>query len=202
VPNQLTIEGKGGHFRCFWLDNSGGKPWSDIASYNFNAMPNAQSGWQNTTSGSYALSDTLQVNAGQQLNVAVILASAHVQAIFDFGFALLVQGTTVQKVLFAMRPDGSTVIGDMGPIVNLAPPSPGVTVDLRTPNSLGAVGIVLDGVNYGPAGAGSGDLSVYLSSQCSPSPGEYQILFGMFVTASAANQARPAAMILPFFNVT
>jgi len=197
MPN-LNIHGQGGQFPCFWLDNAGGKPWSDLASYNFNPMPTAWFDWKDTTSGSYALSEILTVAAGQQLNVAVILATAHREPFWDFGFALLVQGTTIVDVLFAMRPDGINQIGDMGPNVFLAAPSAGVSFQQASKD---ATGIVLNGLDYGSlANAGCGDISTYLSSKCKPAPGEYRILFGIFATR--VNQARPAAMVVPFFNVT
>lgn len=207
MPNHLTIDGKGGQFPCFWLDNLGGKPWSDLAKYNFNPMPNAWFDWKDTTSGSYGLSDKLQVHAGQQVNVAAILATAHTRPFWDFGFALLVQGATVVDVLFALRPDGVNQIGDTGPNVFLAAPSAGVTFAQTqlafNGGVMNATGIVLNGVDYGSlANAGCGDMSTYLSSKCKPAPGEYQILFGMFATLGNVNQARPAAMVVPFFNVT
>jgi len=200
MPNHLTIDGKGGQFPCFWLDNSGGKPWSDLASYNFDAIQNAPYPWTGSTSGSYALSDSFPVNAGQQVNAVAILATAHTKPFWDFGFALLVQGTTVVDVLFALRPDGSGVIGDVGlPIVRLAAPSIEVAVDSKTRN---AVGIVLNDVNYGPVDSASGNQSTYLSATCAPAAGQYRILFGIFATLNTVNPARPAALIVPFFNVT
>jgi hypothetical protein len=208
MPNQLNIHGQGGQFPCFWLDNAGGAPWSDIASYNFNAMPTAPYDWRGTSSGSYGLSDRFHVNAGQQVNVAAILATAHTKPFWDFGFALLVQGTTVVDVLFALRPDGVHEIGDTGPNVNLAAPSAGVTftqTQLASPygGPMNATGIVLNGVDYGSlANAGCGDIATYVSSKVKPAAGEYQILFGMFATLNLVNHTRPAAMVVPFFNVT
>jgi len=207
MPNHLKIDGKGGQFPCFWLDNSGGKPWSDLDNYGFTPTRTAQSFSKDTTSGSYALSDKFHVKQGEQVNVAAILATAHTQPYWDFGFAILVQGTTVAEVLFAMRPDGINQIGDTGPNVLLAAPSDGVTFSQAYKEADGtpkdATGIVLNGVDYGSiANAGCGNLSTYLSSKCKPSPGEYQILFGMFVTDNRVNPARPAAMVVPFFNVT
>jgi len=207
MPNQLNIHGQGGHFPCFWLDNSAGKPWSDLAAYNFNPMPTAWFDWKDTTTGSYALSEKLTIKAGQLINVVAILATAHTKPFWDFGFALLVQGTTVVDVLFAMRPDGVNQIGDMGPNVFLASPTAGVSFQQAFNDSnglhLGATGIVLNGVDYGSlANAGCGDMSTYLLSKCKPVAGDYQILFGMFATLNNVNQARPAAMVIPFFNVT
>ncbi len=203
MPNYLTIDGKGGQFPCFWLDDSGGKPWSDLASYNFNPIPSATYNWQNATSGSYALSETFQVQAGQQVNVAAILATAHFQPFWEFGFALLVQGTAVENVLFALRPDGVGGIGDLGPVVSLAAPGPGVSF-LQAEKD--ATGIVLNGVDYGStANAACGNKSVYLSSKCNPAAGMYRILFGIFAIEMNPNpmiQTRPAAMVVPFFNVT
>jgi len=207
MPNHLNVHGQGGQFPCFWLDDAGGKPWSDLASYNFNPMPTAWfPNWQSQTSGSYALSEKLTVKAGQQVNVAAILATAHTQPFWDFGFALLVQDTTVVDVLFAIRPDGVNQIGDMGPNVFLASPSAGVTFAQAqsVPNGpMNATAIVLNGVDYGSlANPGCGDMSVYVSSKVKPPAGEYQILFGMFATLNMVNIARPAVMVVPFFNVT
>lgn len=200
MPGQLTIDGQGGHFPCFWLDDSGGKPWSDLAGYNFNPMPTAPSGWQATTSGSYALSDKLKVNAGQQVNVAVILATAHIKPYWDFGFALLVQGFSVIDVLFVLRPDGINQYGDMGPNVFFAAPSAGVTVEQVTKD---ATGILLNGVDYGSvANAGCGNISTYVSAKVKPAAGDYQILVGIFGPSSPPLPSRPAAMVVPFFNVT
>ena len=197
MPNQLNIHGQGGQFPCFWLDNSAGQPWSNIANYNFNPTPSF-SGWASQTTGSYALSERLQVAAGQQVNVAVLLTTAHVEPYWDFGFALLVQGTNVVDVLFALRPDGINQIGDMGPTNPLAAPGPGVTVSTTEKD---ATGIVLNGVDYGSSqNVGDPDKSIYLSSKCKPPAGAYQILFGIFTTS--VTPGKPAAMVVPFFNVT
>lgn len=75
----------------FLAGQPGGNPWSDLAAYNFNPMPTALFDWKDTTSGSYAPSERLTIKAGQQLNTPVILATAHTQPFWDFGFALLVQ---------------------------------------------------------------------------------------------------------------
>ena len=163
-------------------------------------MPSAPYDWKDTTSGSYALSEVLLINAGQRLNVAAILATAHTKPFWDFGFALLVQGTTVVDVLFALRPDGVTAIGDTGPAVILPPPSAGVQFAQA---QMDATGIVLNGVDYGSvANAACGDMSTHVSAWCKPPVGKYQILFGIFATLNMANQARPAAIVVPFFNVT
>lgn len=204
---QLNIHGNGGHFRGWWLDNSAGKPWSDIAAYNFNAIPGATFDWKSAATGSYALSEKFNVTAGQELAIAATLASAHRQPYWDFGFALLVQGTSLKKVLFNLRPDGNNIFGDMGPTVLLAPPSPDVTVqsvaqDLNH-NVLQATGIVAGGVNYGQhIDVGNGNLATYLSSSCTPVPGEYQILFGIFATSIVAfTPPRPAGLIAEFISV-
>ena len=203
----LQIHGNGGHFRGWWLDNSAGKPWSDIAAYNFNAMSGATFDWKSAATGSYALSEKFNVNAGQELAIAATLASAHRQPYWDFGFALLVQGNSLINVLFNLRPDGNNIFGDMGPTVLLAPPGPGVTVqsvaqDLNH-NVLQATGIVVGGVNYGQhIDVGNGNLATYLSSSCTPAPGEYQILFGIFATSIVAfNPSRPACLIAEFISV-
>lgn len=196
---QLHIHGTGGKFEGWWLDNSGGKPWSDIAGFNFDAMPGAPFDWRGTASGSYALSDKFSVSAGQELALVAILATAHARPFWDFGFALLVQGKNVVKILFDLRPDGINQIGDIGPNVFLAPPSAGVTVNAKTKD---ATGIVLNGVDYGQdTNPGDGDVATFLSSECTPAAGEYQILFGIFATLNMGNAARPAALIEVFVNV-
>lgn len=200
---QLNIHGNGGHFQGWWLDNSAGKPWSDIAAYNFNAIPGATFDWKSAATGSYALSENFNVNAGQELAIAATLASAHRQPYWDFGFALLVQGNTLIDVLFNLRPDGNNIFGDMGPTVLLAPPGPGVTVQSVGDNVLQATGIVAGGVNYGQhIDAGNGNIATYLSSRCSPAPGQYQILFGIFATDIVPfTPPRPAGLIAEFINV-
>jgi hypothetical protein len=204
---QLHIQGNGGHFRGWWLDNSAGKPWSDIAAYNFNAMTGSVFDWRSAATGSYALSENFTVNAGQELAIAATLASAHRQPYWDFGFALLVQGNTLINVLFCLRPDGNSMFGDMGPPVLLAPPSPGVTLQAvaydGSSNVLEATGIDVGGVNYGQhIDLGNGNLATYLSSRCSPAAGEYQILFGIFATDIVPfTPPRPAGLIAEFISV-
>jgi hypothetical protein len=149
------------------------------------------------------LSENFNVNAGQELAIAATLASAHRQPYWDFGFALLVQGNTLIDVLFNLRPDGNNIFGDMGPTVLLAPPGPGVTVQSVGDNVLQATGIVAGGVNYGQhIDAGNGNIATYLSSRCSPAPGQYQILFGIFATDIVPfTPPRPAGLIAEFISV-
>src|SRR5258707_1717657 len=89
-----TIPGHGGHCRC-WIDNSGGVPWSALASYNFDLVPTATDDWGATTSGSFLLSDPFDLTGAQQLTVIATLATAHNRPYWDVGFAHLVQGSQV-----------------------------------------------------------------------------------------------------------
>jgi hypothetical protein len=204
MPNILKIDGNGGELPYLWLDNSGAMPWSDLQSYLPNPTTTPTFPLSNTK-GSYALTNKFHVKKDEWVNVAAILATSHRMPYWDFGFALLVQNTTVAKVLFAIRPDGINQIGDMGPNVFLVPVSDGVDFSQISTDVKGvpkdATGIVLNGVDYGSS-VDPGNLSIYLSSKCQPPEGDYQILFGMFATEPAVRANSPAGMIVPFFNVT
>jgi hypothetical protein len=203
MPNELgdTIQGHGGQ-AFSWVDNTGGVAWSALANYNFNLLPNAPDNWQASISGSFLLSTPIDVAGAQTLTVIANVISAHDFPIYDVGFALLVQGSQVQKVLFALRPDGITQRGDVGsPQQNsFAPPGAGVTV---TPVKNGAANVVLGGVSYGPAtGSFDGGLSTLVTAVCAPGAGTYQLLFGIFATNGEPNVAAPAALIVQFVNVS
>lgn len=195
-----TIEGRGG-LALFWLDDSGNIPWSALDSYNFALLPGGNN-WAPATYGSFQLSTPFAVAAGQQLTVMATLMTAHSDPWFDVGFALLVQGTQVQAILFANRPDAVAYIGDLGPNPGtiLAAPSAGVTV---TANKTGPANVQLGGITYGPPqNAGDGNVSTSVTAVCSPPAGQYQLLFGMFsVTNGPANPAKPAAMMVQFVDV-
>ena len=191
-----TIQGHGGQALC-WLDTAGGVPWSALASYNFPLMPPGI--WSGITSGSFLLSTPFAIAGGQKLTVIAILATAHYEPYWDVGFALLVQGSQVQEVLFALRPDGVDQNGDMGPTIFYAKPSAGVTVTLVVQ---GTANVVLGGVGYGPPiNAGSGSVSTEVTAVCSPAAGTYQILFGMFNTNETVDVTRPSALIVQFVDV-
>jgi len=191
-----TIQGRGGQALA-WLDTAGGMPWSALANYNFPLMPPGN--WPGATSGSFLLSTPFAVAAGQKLTVIAILATAHYKPYWDVGFALLVQGSQVQQVLFALRPDNVNQNGDMGPNVFYASPSAGVTV---TANKLGVANVVLGGVNYGPpVNAGSGQVSTNVTAVSAPAAGTYQLLFGMFKTNQSVSDASPSALIVQFVDV-
>jgi hypothetical protein len=187
-----AIPGHGGHCRC-WIDNSGGVPWSALAGYNFNLVPTATDDWGATTSGSLLLSDPFALANAEKLTVIATLATAHYKPFWDVGFALLVQGLQVKKILFALRPDNVAVLGDMGPMPPFAKPSAGVTV---TTVKKGVANIVLGGVNYGEqTNPGDGDVSTDVTAVSTPGAGTYQVLLGMFGIYEL-NQQRPAALIV------
>ncbi len=191
-----TIQGHGGQALC-WLDTAGGVPWSALANYNFALMPPGN--WTGTTSGSFLLSTPLAVAAGQKLTVIATLATAHNNPYWDAGFALLVQGSQIQDVLFALRPDGVNQNGDFGPSIFYASPSAGVTV---TSVVQGPANVVLGGVNYGPPmNVGGGQVSTVVTAACAPNAGTYQLLFGIFNTSGGVDATRPSALIVQFVDV-
>jgi hypothetical protein len=191
-----TIQGHGGQALC-WVDTAGGVSWSALASYNFALMPPGP--WTGTTSGSFLLSTPFAIESGQKLTVIAILATAHNEPFWDVGFALLVRGSHVREILFALRPDGVDQNGDMGPNVFYAKPSAGVTV---TQAVQGTANVVLGGVNYGPpTNAGSGQVSTVVTAVCAPPAGTYHLLFGMFNTNETVDLTRPSALIVQFVDV-
>lgn len=201
--SNLTIHGQGGHL--WWMDNAGGKPWSDLAHFNFPLVGNgAPFDWQNLAVGSYALSDSFTIEAGQTLAVGASIASAHnpITGYYDVGFGVLVQGETVAMVLFALRPDGSNAVGGGdGPNVFFATASPGVVFNPQPP-AKAAAPFVLGGVNYSDnTSTGDGDISTQFTVTCQPAAGGYQLLFGAFSVNGSVNHARPAALIVQGFAV-
>lgn len=191
-----TTQGRGGQ-ALPWVDTAGGAPWSALASYNFPLMPG--NNWTGTTFGSFLLSAPIAIAANQKLTVIAILATAHYDPYWDVGFALLVQGSTVAEVLFALRPDGVDQNGDIGPNVFYAKPSAGVVV---TPKVQGPANLVLDGINYGPpVNAGSGQVSTVVTAVSSPAASTYQLLFGMFNTNQSVDPTRPSALVVQYVDV-
>jgi hypothetical protein len=197
-----TIQGRGGS-ALFWMDNAGNVPWSAIANYNFNLLPGATDDWRSSTSGSFLLSTPFSLAATQRLIIIASVTTAHREPFFDVGFALLLTGTQIQEILFAIRPDGITHRGDMGPppAINFAPPSANVTLSKVT---TGPANVVLDGITYGPPNnpgdCGGTSCTTEVTSSCVPGGGSYQLLFGMFVIEGPPNVGRPAAMIVKFVN--
>jgi hypothetical protein len=195
-----TIQGHGGQ-ALFWLDNTGGVPWSALASYNFALLPNAQDDWASTTSGSFVLSTPFSVASGQKLTVIANVMTAHTQPYFDVGFALLVSGTQIVDVLFAVRPDNVRRRGDQGSNVDnaFAVPAAGVTV---APTLNGVAYVELGGVTYGPpVDAGGGTVSTLVTTVCSPDAGTNQLLFGMFAMENEVNLTRPAALVVQYVDL-
>ncbi len=192
-----TMQGRGGQ-AFSWIDTAGGVQWPALAAYNFPLMPPGP--WTGLTSGSFLLSTPFSIAAGQKLTVISILATAHSQPYYDVGFALLVQGSQVTQVLFALRPDGVDQNADMpGAIVFYAKPSAGVTV---TPKVQGPAMVVLDGITYGPpVNAGSGQFSTVVTAASSPAAGTYQLLFGIFNTNDSVDITRPSALIVQYVDV-
>ena len=191
-----TTQGRGGQALC-WIDTAGGVSWSALHAYNFPLM--AGNNWAGTTFGSFLLSAPIVVAANQKLTVTTILATALYQPYWDVGFALLVQGSQVSQVLFALRPDGVDQNGDTGPNVFYAKPTAGVVV---TPKVQAPPNLVLGGINYGPpVNAGSGQVSTVVTAVSSPAAGSYQLLFGMFNTNQTTDPTRPSALVVQFVDV-
>jgi hypothetical protein len=155
--------------------------------------------WTGTTSGSFLLSTPFAIAAGQKLTVISILATAFIEPYYDVGFALLVQGSQVAQVLFALRPDNVDQNGDMGPNVFYAKPSVGVT---ETSVKQGPAMVVLGGITYGPpVNPGSGQVSTLVTAVSTPAAGTYQLLFGMFNTNNSVDITRPSALIEQYVDV-
>jgi hypothetical protein len=198
-----TVTGRGGT-AFWWLDNAGGTPWSAMANYNFNLFPGAQgSNWDQVATGSFLLSTPFSLLPGQKLTVVASILTAHSMPYEDVGFALLLQGSQVKAVLFALRPDGWNNRGDYGPIPGtvFAPPSAGVTVNKVVG---GPVKVVLGGVEYGQVndpGDCSGKCCTEVTTSYIPGGGTYNLLFGMFNLEGHVNSARPAALIVKFAGV-
>lgn len=192
-----ALQGRGGQ-AFSWIDTAGGVKWSALPAGNFPLMPPGQ--WTGLASGSFLLSTPFAVAAGQKLTVIAILATAYYQPYYDVGFALLVQGSQMAQVLFALRPDNVDQNGDMpGAIVFYAKPSAGVT---ETSIKQGPAMVVLDGITYGPpVNAGSGQVSTVVTAASTPPAGTYQLLFGMFNTNDSVDITRPSALIVQYVDV-
>ncbi|MDR3741167.1 MAG: hypothetical protein P4L40_19285 [Terracidiphilus sp.] len=190
-----TVHGSGGPL--WWIDKSGGRPWSDIAPYAFNLLPNDPNpGDLAALKGSYLLSAPFQVNTGQALTVVANIATAGYPSncYNDVGFAVLLHNGKTKYVLFALRPDNVNRFGDTGPGTPLtfAPPTQpaGVTSSsLTTPFT-----VILNGINYAE-GFHSATPATAVTSVCTPDAGSYQLLCGMF-TGYPVDPTQPSAVVL------
>ena len=124
-----TVEGRGG-VAFWWLDNSGAIPWSALANYNFNLLPGRTDDWASATSGSFLLSTPFFATR-ETLTIVATMITAHSFPWNDVGFALLLEGSHVKAVLFALRPDGINHPGDLGPIPGNAGPADSAHSALR-----------------------------------------------------------------------
>jgi len=199
IDLSYTVQGRGG-VAFFWEDNAGHTPWSALQSYNFDLFPGAQDDWRSVTSGSFLLSTPFALAAGQTLTIVADIITAHAFPYYDVGFGLLVSGTQVKAVLFALRPDGINHRGDLGNVPGTAfpPPSPGVQV---TKVVGGPFKAILGGIQYGKVNDlsdCSGNCSTLVTSTYLPAAGQYQLLFGMFNVDGSVNDAKPAAIIVQF----
>ena len=186
------IQGIGG--KIWWVDKSGGLPWSDVVKYDFNLLPNSPNNdWQALLTGSFMVSDRFHVSGSQSLTVRAMIATAGFRdnCLNDAGFGVLLAHGKTKDILFALRPDNVTQLGDTGPGVPLMfakPTQPGgftSTLYTITPP------IVLGGVDYSYRGQGATNIT----SVCSPGAGEYQLLFGMF-TGDSVVASQPSALIV------
>lgn len=197
-PINYTIQGTGGSLE--WIDNTGGVKWSQMTQYNFVLFPNAQGAFDATISGSVLLSDSIVLQDGQTLTVTASVLSAHDFPYYDVGFGVLLNNSTLEDVLFAIRPDGIGHIGDIGPINanSFAPPSAGVTVTTGP----GPQNIVLGSATYVRPNVPGGGMSTLVTAACTPGAGTYQLLFGMFVSNGEPNMQNPAALLVNLVEVT
>jgi len=208
----FTVTGRGGQAftgarprpqAFFWLDNTGGVPASVLAGYGFNLFPAGTDFWIASSSGSLLLSCPFNLTAGQKLTVKATVITAHSFPVVDVAFALLLNNLQVQAVLFALRPDGVTHIGEIGaPGAAFPPPSPGVTT---TPVTGGPIKVVLGGIQYGnvvDAGDCSDQCSTEVTTANVPGAGTYQLFFGMFVIGQPPDPAKPAALMVKSVVVT
>jgi len=197
------LSGRGGD-AFWWLDNSGGVPWSALTAHTFDLFAGATDDWRSQTSGSFLLSTPFTLTSAQVLAVTARMVTAHPQPFDDVGFALLLHGSAIKAVLFAARPDAINHRGDLGPTPGtvFAAASAGVTGG-ATPGGL--VKMMLGGVEYGlvvDASDCTGTCSCDASVTCTPGAGTYHVLFGMFrVSNVGANNAKPAAMVVTFAGV-
>src|SRR5579871_621034 len=110
--DKFSIEGIGG--KIPWISNAGDVKGTELLTkYNFNLMPHYGSmDWAAASGGSLLVSNPFRVNARQQLIVQVGLYAAKILGYNDVGFGLLLKNGALDKVLFAMRPDGIYHIND------------------------------------------------------------------------------------------
>jgi hypothetical protein len=185
-----------------WLDNTGGIPWANVAAAtsNWKLLPNSTGNWQSVATGSFLTTAGFHLHANQQLTVNAAIFTGHGQPFLDVGFGLLMSGSTVKDVLFALRPDNGTRWGDMGPVPEntYAPTSPGVTLN-PAPRAGNRVDLRLGSVEYGlveGTGDCDGQCSSHVTATCTPGAGSYSLLFGMFGLPPVSPTLKPAAMIV------
>jgi hypothetical protein len=199
VKLKYAIAGTGS--ALWWLDNSGGQPWSGIAADypTVNLLPHSSSSnWRQTAQGSFIVTAPFELAAAQPLTITATMVNAHADAIFDVGFALLLEHARVKAILFVRRPDDGTLFGDQGPITELtyADPSPGVALT-HAPGGL--LDITLGQVRYGQVVDPSdctNKCSCRLTASYTPGAGKYKLLFGMFAMVPLTIPSKPAAMVV------
>jgi len=194
MPKQLKFKLKGQGGPIWWVDKTGAQPWSEIQNYNFNLLPNAPNAATvlSGLTGSFLVSDPFHVKAGQSLTVnATISTAGFVNNNYnDVGFGILLQNGTSQYILFALRPDNGFQFGDV-PIATLAFAKPTQPAGYSASPAACQLAAVLGGVDYAP----KGQATTNFTSVCTPAPGKYQLLFGIF-TLGAVVAGQPSALVL------
>jgi hypothetical protein len=192
IDLHYAVLGSGG--KIWWVDKTGGRPWSDVVKYAFNLLPNSpNNNWQSLLTGSFMVSDPFQLSGSQTLTVKAMIATAGFKdnCLNDVGFGVLLEKGKTKDILFALRPDNVYQLGDTGPGVPFMfakPTQPGGFTP--TPYAI-TPPIVLGGVDYSYRGQGATNVT----SGCSPGAGQYQLLFGMF-TGDSVVAGQPSALVV------
>ena len=166
----------------WWADNTGSADALQLSSlYGYGPFQNGNAGGV----GSYIISNPFTIDANSQLTVDYSFLTAQSTGggcSCDYDVAILLENGQLYAILDALRPDGSPLIGEQGPLPDRSfkPPSPGVTT-VSSP----ATGIfqgVLGNQQYGLTGDPNAcpGCVINFESTLNAGPGDYQLLFGSF----------------------
>ncbi len=185
-----------------WADYTGGVSGaSTLAAYGFNPTPGFPS-LLDASVGSFLLSSTFDMNDGDVLTVDMSIFTANADK-DHFGFALLIEDSTLRAVLANIRADGETTPIDMPHPEdwNFVPPSPGVATSVQT-LGIGEMPVfTLGGAEYGtrndPSYCGGGSLpgcQTNVNSSFAPGAGTYQLLFGVLSWGGGTDATKPTGI--------
>ncbi len=200
MSTNLTLTGHGGisgpirgfsASPCWFVDNTGGIPFSQLAQYNLAEPPHIFGG----NTGSFLLSSPFHLKQHETLHISLTFLTLEFPH-YDFGAAYLLSNNKVVATLYSAwgGPEGVSVL-------NSVPITPGVTL-----NPAGALfqgnQVILGGITYGPDRFQSGvpgphvpgGSLPWVTSSYTPGEGDYQLLFIAYNTVDNAGGATALAI--------